>query len=442
METALLGRLISAPDPDFSDILKVRAVDLSGHELRANIIEARLWELMRERRPNVTEFILGQIAFLEAELDFLRSYRDGLQESRIAGTTDREMFVSEIENIARNGQYHVKAMRLLKGREQRIKDDIEREMERLRRSNRNLENETGIKATFLGRAYTNTLKKVRAFDDFERKADPDTSRKREAEFRHMVIKHYDAAEERGDYTWCHILGKWVVSHRVGAVQFVPDGLPREELAYLFGDEKLYTFDSGNGLTVMSAIKWYLDRHIIAIVPMPGGSGGWQCLLLDDGKREEIIWKAAPPEHNGVDSDVIRLKDIDGRALSFRSDKHPAPCFIFFHFMVSCMHASVERYEGFINKLKNPQIWPTASPERYLERMTLDLLTRCVAGCAPPLWLLDGKTFSAHPDRQDRDYRNRAGDAGMILALELRQMRADRMKEDFLEETRRHNCDQW
>ncbi|KAL5042359.1 hypothetical protein BDW71DRAFT_217049 [Aspergillus fruticulosus] len=381
METVFLGRLVSAPDPDFSDILKVRAVDLSGHELRANIIEARLWELMRESTPNVTEFILAQIAFLEAELEFLRSYRDGLQESRIAGTTDREMFLSEIENVARNGQYHVKAMRLLKGREQRIKDDIEREMERLRRSDRNLQNETGIKATLLGRAYTNTLKKVRAFDDFERKADPDTSRKREAEFRHMVIKHYDAAEERGDYTWCHILGKWVVSHRVGAVQFVPEGLPREELAYLFGDEKLYTFDSGN-------------------------------------------------------------VDIDGRMLSFRSDKRPAPCFIFFHFMVSCMHASVERYGGFINKLRNPQIWPTVSPERYLERMTLDLLTRCLAGCAPPLWLLDGKTFSAHPDRQDRDYRNRAGDAGMILALELRQMRVDRMKEDFLEEMRRHHCDQW
>ncbi|KAL6236160.1 hypothetical protein BDW75DRAFT_229733 [Aspergillus navahoensis] len=397
METVFLGRLISAPDPDFSDILKVRAVDLSGHELRANIIEARLWELMRERRPNVTEFILGQIAFLEAELDFLRSYRDGLQESRIAGTADREMFVSEIENIARNGQYHVKAMRLLKGREQRIKDDIEREMERLRGSGHNPQNETGIKATLLGRAYTNTLKKVRAFDDFERKADPDMSRKREAEFRHLVIEHYDAAEERGDYTWCHILGKWVVSHRVGAVQFVPEGLPREELAYLFGDEKLYTFDSGN---------------------------------------------AAPPEQNGVDPDAIRLKDIDGRTLSFRSDKRPAPSFIFFHFMVSCMHASVEKYEGFINKLRNPQIWPTARPERYLERMTLDLLTRCLAGCAPPLWLLDGKTFSAHPDCQDRDYRNRAGDAGMILSLELRQMRVGRMKEDFLEEMKRHNCDQW
>lgn len=63
-----------------------------------------------------------------------------------------------------------------------------------------------------------------------------------------------------------------------------------------------------GLTLHSALEQRLDQGIIAIVPLAGEISAptrWKCVVLDDTKRDDIIYQ--PYEPQGNDPEIIRLR---------------------------------------------------------------------------------------------------------------------------------------
>lgn len=63
-----------------------------------------------------------------------------------------------------------------------------------------------------------------------------------------------------------------------------------------------------GLTLHSALEQGLDQGIIVIVPLAGGISvptRWKCVVLDDTKRDDIIYQSYEPQGN--DPEIIRLR---------------------------------------------------------------------------------------------------------------------------------------
>lgn len=63
-----------------------------------------------------------------------------------------------------------------------------------------------------------------------------------------------------------------------------------------------------GLTLHSALEQRLDQGIIAIVPLAGEISAptrWKCVVLDDTKRNDIIYQSYEPQGN--DPEIIRLR---------------------------------------------------------------------------------------------------------------------------------------
>ncbi|KAL4749548.1 hypothetical protein BDW72DRAFT_204711 [Aspergillus terricola var. indicus] len=372
-----------AYEPNHAETLVKRENELTLLETRAQIIDDRIWELVSAENPRVTEFLWARIMRTETRLAYLRSYADCLEEMKAAGITGHETFVIETQAVARTTRKRAQELRLLTRHGPAIIGEMEMEIERLKRCPLELVDNSEIRTTLLGCAYGNILERMKVTNDLERINDPQVSNERKVLFQKAVSEYYNAASMSGDYVWCHVLGRWVVSRKATAAQFVPGSVSREDLAYLFGEEGLNTCDARNG---------------------------------------------PPPEQRGVYPEVIHLKDIDGKDLSFMSDKRPSPAFIYFHFLISCMYAKVQRSQGNVAMAMMPGSWPLVGRGRYLERKTLCMLTRCLTGCVLPQWLLDGKTFLAHPNDKDPDYCARSRVAAMVLAADLGDIWSQRIKE--------------
>ncbi|KAL3433309.1 hypothetical protein BDV09DRAFT_196917 [Aspergillus tetrazonus] len=418
-------------EPNHAEILVKRENELTLLETRAQIIDDRIWELVSAENPRVTEFLWARIMRTETRLAYLRSYADCLEEMKAAGITGHETFIIETQAVARTTRKRAQELRLLTRHGPAIIGEMEMEIERLKTRPLELVNNSEIRTTLLGCAYGNVLERLKVTNDLERINDPQVSNERKLLFQKAVSEYYNAVSISGDYVWCHVLGRWVVSRKATAAQFVPGSVSREDLAYLFGEEGLNTCDARNGLTVAPAIKLLLYKGIITFAPSPGTATAftrWQCILLDDSQGNDVVWVGPPPEQRGAYPEVIHLKDIDGKDLSFMSDKRPSPAFIYFHFLISCMYAKVQRPQGNVAMAMMPGSWPLVGRGRYLERKTLSKLTRCLTGCVLPQWLLDGKTFVANPNDKDPDYCARSRVAAMILAADLGDIWSQRIKE--------------
>ena len=233
-------------EPNHAEILVKRENELTLLETRAQIIDDRIWELVSAENPRVTEFLWARIMRTETRLAYLRSYADCLEEMKAAGITGHETFIIETQAVARTTRKRAQELRLLTRHGPAIIGEMEMEIERLKTRPLELVNNSEIRTTLLGCAYGNVLERLKVTSDLERINDPQVSNERKLLFQKAVSEYYNAVSMSGDYIWCHVLGRWVVSRKATAAQFVPGSVSREDLAYLFGEEGLNTCDARNG----------------------------------------------------------------------------------------------------------------------------------------------------------------------------------------------------
>ncbi|KOS36163.1 hypothetical protein ACN38_g13124 [Penicillium nordicum] len=98
--------------------------------------------------------------------------------------------------------------------------------------------------------------------------------------------------------------------------------------------------------------------------------------------------------------ILRVKDLDNRALKFLSENHPRRRYLYLRLLISYLWSKRESVPGMERKVDSKRFWPSAGS--YLQRSTLQALARCISGCEIPKDLTTEQTFarSNSPERND------------------------------------------
>ncbi|KAK2761676.1 hypothetical protein FQN54_001504 [Arachnomyces sp. PD_36] len=185
-------------------------------------------------------------------------------------------------------------------------------------------------------------------------------------FRRKVLNYYDAKEGVQPRSWCHILGRWVMSDYVRVAHLVPGSVDGDSLAYLFDGEVDPLSDIRNSLLMERHFASRMDDGDIAIVPVAGEDDEWQCVVTRPDKMNDLVY------------DGVRLKDIHGKRLSFRSTHRPAKRYLFFRFITTYLARQLEGDISWAEGIEqSAQAWET--PGGYVRRSALEAFAKDICG---------------------------------------------------------------
>lgn len=184
----------------------------------------------------VSEFLEDKIKSNEFEMDYLKTYQEGLHVAHTGEKITSEQFQTEMGTVLGNFCSVNKNLRVLKRQRKIIEEDIEDEVEHHKRE-RGEDQEPDV--SFLERAYTNTIvPRVMGDSAKQRKSKFD-----QKAFRTDVMEYYGA--QHGEAAYCHLTG-WHYSKAVKAAHLVPKSLNGDEVSYIFGVGELVLSDPRNG----------------------------------------------------------------------------------------------------------------------------------------------------------------------------------------------------
>lgn len=184
----------------------------------------------------VSEFLEGKIKSNELEMDYLKTYQEGLYIAHRGEKITSEQFQAEIGTVLGNFRWAHQYLGFPKRQRKIIEEDIEDEIENHKRE---WSEDKEPDVSFLERAYTNTIvTRVMGASAKQRKSKFD-----QKAFRTDVMEYYGAQD--GDAAYCHLTG-WHYSKAVKAAHLVPKSLNGDEVSYIFGVGELVLSDPRNG----------------------------------------------------------------------------------------------------------------------------------------------------------------------------------------------------
>lgn len=195
----------------------------------------------------VSEFLEEKIRSYQLEIDYLRTYKDGLYEAKEADTIKDTEYKPELNSVLDDLKQANEDLRLVKRQRSLLEDDLQDELRK-----RQKDDTTGPDKDFLERAYTNVIvPRVMGALSKQKK-----SKFNQSAFRKDVLEFYSAVgvqehdgkkEEFAAY--CHLTG-WTDPESVKAAHLVPKSLTEEEIGYLFGTKELIRSDPRNGMLLI------------------------------------------------------------------------------------------------------------------------------------------------------------------------------------------------
>ncbi|KAJ9374586.1 hypothetical protein DTO282E5_669 [Paecilomyces variotii] len=352
----------------------------------------------------VSEFLEEKIRSYQLEIDYLRTYKDGLYEAKEADTIKDTEYKPELNSVLDDLKQANEDLRLVKRQRSLLEDDLQDELRK-----RQKDDTTGPDKDFLERAYTNVIvPRVMGALSKQKK-----SKFNQSAFRKDVLEFYSAVgvqehdgkkEEFAAY--CHLTG-WTDPESVKAAHLVPKSLTEEEIGYLFGTKELIRSDPRNGISLHKKLETGLDDGSIAIVPVPENNSEytrWRCILVDDSRKRLVCLRQG--------DNLVRWEDFDGKELVFLGTNRPSRRYLYFRFIVTYLHAKNTGNTSFTEKVEDRnRFW--ASPGPYLRHSTLISLARNISGCDLPPSLLEDTTFKSTDMEDDDD------DISTMLSVQLR-----------------------
>ena len=205
-------------------------------EQRRSISQVTQSSMVSVASSTVSEFLEDRIKSNEFEMDYLKTYQEGLHVAHTGEKITSEQFQTEMGTVLGNFCSVNKNLRVLKRQRKIIEEDIEDEVEHHKRE-RGEDQEPDV--SFLERAYTNTIvPRVMGASAKQRKSKFD-----QKAFRTDVMEYYGA--QHGEAAYCHLTG-WHYSKAVKAAHLVPKSLNGDEVSYIFGVGELVLSDPRNG----------------------------------------------------------------------------------------------------------------------------------------------------------------------------------------------------
>jgi hypothetical protein len=164
-----------------------------------------------------------KILSCELDMEYLKSYKGGLQQANPTDAISKEEIDEEVGKILNRFEPLYEEVKILKRQRKYIIEDIEVDMSDLKKQKQDKD----VDVALLERAYTNTIvPRVMAASGKQRKGSF-----KQSNFRKAVLNFYNAADN--DSAYCHLTGWWQ-SKDVRAAHLVPKSLTSEEVSYLFG----------------------------------------------------------------------------------------------------------------------------------------------------------------------------------------------------------------
>ncbi|KAJ5920094.1 hypothetical protein N7516_010952 [Penicillium verrucosum] len=376
---------------------------LRGHQERSVSNSSKLSQVSQDSLQSTTsDFLDAKIAALEDEKEYISCIKQGLDEISSSGLLSSDAFQTEIGPVLRRFRATSQTLDVVKRQRTLIEEDLEVEVKRRRITG---PSDDGL----VERAYVDTIiprvmgaaAKIRkhAFD--------------QKKFKKEVNRYYGLTTECvGETSFCHVLGFFLPAPSVKAAHLVPKSLSQAEVSHIFGVQDGVLSDPRNTLLLCNPIESLLDQGVIAVIPIPDSitePTTWRCVVLDESKNENFVYKRESGE-------IIKVKHLDDRILSFLSENRPRRRYLYFRFLISYLHAKRMNLGDTTEKVEARRFWPSGG--EYLNKSTLKTLARCVSGCELPDEFVTNKTFEGSA-KESRNLQ-----AGMILGADIRDTNPD------------------
>ncbi|KAF3479575.1 uncharacterized protein GIQ15_06551 [Arthroderma uncinatum] len=210
------------------------------------------------------------------------------------------------------------------------------------------------------------------------------NRLEEKEYRREVVIYLRANSysDGASVVLCPIAGPFD-EFEVQAVYLVPESLPGDALAFLFGIEEFDLPNPRNGIVLHKILAKGLKAGIFAIIPsLPADEGQpvkWKCLLVDPGVKKTSWFQY--------------WKRIDGMELAFQGSTRPARRYLYFRFVMTYLIAKRKGNYEWVDKIRHREVRWTAKGN-YVQKSLLLSVGRSVSGTDLPSALYEGNTFDA------------------------------------------------
>jgi len=148
--------------------------------------------------------------------------------------------------------------------------------------------------------------------------------------------------------WCPVSRTWFKQTSMKAAHIVPASLGAECVDYVFGNgagSRLFSPD--NGLVLHSMVETAFVAGSFVLVPVDASESPirrWKIRLTNEAARNEVFY--GPPSSLSPDRpSVVKLHELDGTELEFRSAHRPAARFLYYHFDMTLLRSKYYRQPG-------------------------------------------------------------------------------------------------
>jgi hypothetical protein len=177
----------------------------------------------------VSEIMENKVAILDAELDYLKTYRNGVIDLHAVDSEIKDELMEDIRASRKRMRSLESELAVLKRQKKIIRDDLD---------------ESVPKHETVQDAYASVLcHKVMTASSKQKGKKFD-----QEQFRNAVSQYYETlrSQDGQRFKWCHVLRKWYQAQDVKAAHLVPKSLAGDELSYLFGVGEAILSDPRNG----------------------------------------------------------------------------------------------------------------------------------------------------------------------------------------------------
>lgn len=214
---------------------------LNNHQQRSVSATSQLFQASVD--SNVSEYLEASVTAMQSELDWIRCFRDGLDEARAKSLLSDTEFEEQIRPFINAFRSTSTSLNVWKRHRRSVEDEREEDLQKLRIKKRRTE---APDSSFLDRAYASAIvSRVMAASAKQKGKSFNRS-----EFRARVSRFYgidDFIVDNPDHaglSWCHVFGSWEDS--IKTAHLVPKSLSINELSYLFGEEETVLSNPRNG----------------------------------------------------------------------------------------------------------------------------------------------------------------------------------------------------
>lgn len=186
---------------------------------------------------SISQFVDQKAKVLEADLELLKAYRDGLSDLKTTKKIDIGEYDKTFREVENRKRQLDKENLVLKRQRKILEEDIDDEI------SANIGASHGELDKIMEIAYSSLVTdKVMAASNLSTQG----PKHNQSKYRQAVIKYLSAKPHEG-LVWCHILGRHIPSRLTIAAHIVPKSLESEQLSYLFGASDLrVSMDRRNG----------------------------------------------------------------------------------------------------------------------------------------------------------------------------------------------------